>query len=188
MGGVDLLGGEAIGLAQPLGGRPGAIERHVRQDDLREDLTALGDRRERPAHSSRSHDQNPHGRESDANTTHRTSHPCRAHVPQRLRTLAPQPLPAPVCCADPLGPRHPQAVSTGLPSPPSSPPGSAGPDTANPSPAPAAPEEVAAPSRWADSPSFSRREVLLVALAGVLLALLTTWPLAAHMSSRIAPD
>jgi hypothetical protein len=50
------------------------------------------------------------------------------------------------------------------------------------------PEEAAAPSRWADSPSFSRREVALVILGAVLLAVLTTWPLAAHMSSRIAPD
>jgi hypothetical protein len=33
-----------------------------------------------------------------------------------------------------------------------------------------------------------RREIALVALAGVLLALLTTWPLVLHMGSRIAPD
>jgi hypothetical protein len=79
-------------------------------------------------------------------------------------------------------------VSTGLPSPPSSPPGSTASGTASPTPVPAAPEEAAAPSRWADSPSFSLKEVAFVVLAGVLLAVLTTWPLAAHMSSRIAPD
>ncbi|HTR89411.1 MAG TPA: hypothetical protein VMG62_04790, partial [Solirubrobacteraceae bacterium] len=33
-----------------------------------------------------------------------------------------------------------------------------------------------------------RGEIALVALAGVLLALLTSWPLVLHMSSRIAPD
>jgi len=38
------------------------------------------------------------------------------------------------------------------------------------------------------SPSFSRRELGLVALAGVLLSILTTWPLILHMPSRIAPD
>jgi hypothetical protein len=32
------------------------------------------------------------------------------------------------------------------------------------------------------------RELLLVALGGVLLAVLTTWPLVLHMPSRIAPD
>ncbi len=42
--------------------------------------------------------------------------------------------------------------------------------------------------RWAASPSFSRREVALVALAGVLLAVLTSWPLVLHLPSRIAPD
>ena len=42
--------------------------------------------------------------------------------------------------------------------------------------------------RWAPSPSFSRRELLLAALAGVLLAVLTSWPLVLHLPSRIAPD
>ena len=42
--------------------------------------------------------------------------------------------------------------------------------------------------RWAPSPSLSRRELLLAALASVALAVLTTWPLVLHMSSRIAPD
>jgi hypothetical protein len=45
-----------------------------------------------------------------------------------------------------------------------------------------------APARWAPSPSIGAREVLLVALAGILLAVLTTWPLILHMPSRIAPD
>jgi hypothetical protein len=42
--------------------------------------------------------------------------------------------------------------------------------------------------RWAPSPTFARTEIALVALAGVLLAVLTSWPLVLHMSSRIAPD
>ncbi|HEY4811434.1 MAG TPA: hypothetical protein VIH71_10295 [Solirubrobacteraceae bacterium] len=42
--------------------------------------------------------------------------------------------------------------------------------------------------RWAASPTFTRREISLVALTGLLLAILTTWPLVLHMSSRIAPD
>lgn len=43
-------------------------------------------------------------------------------------------------------------------------------------------------ARWAPSPSFTVREILVVALGAVLLAVLTTWPLVLHMPSRIAPD
>ena len=43
-------------------------------------------------------------------------------------------------------------------------------------------------SRWAPSPALARAEVAWVALAGVLLAVLTSWPLVLHMSSHIAPD
>jgi hypothetical protein len=39
-----------------------------------------------------------------------------------------------------------------------------------------------------DSPSIGRRELGLAALIGVALAVLTSWPLALHMGSRIAPD
>jgi hypothetical protein len=42
--------------------------------------------------------------------------------------------------------------------------------------------------RWAPSPSITRREVLAVSVVGVLLAILTSWPLLLHMSSHIAPD
>ena len=42
--------------------------------------------------------------------------------------------------------------------------------------------------RWAPSPALGWREIALVALAGVLLAVLTTWPLVLHLPSRIAPD
>ncbi len=42
--------------------------------------------------------------------------------------------------------------------------------------------------RWAASPSIGRAEILWVILAGVLLAVLTSWPLVLHMPSRIAPD
>jgi len=44
--------------------------------------------------------------------------------------------------------------------------------------------------RWALAPSpvITRREVLLSVLAGVVLAVITTWPLVLHMGTRIAPD
>ncbi|HWX75808.1 MAG TPA: hypothetical protein VNZ05_10900, partial [Solirubrobacteraceae bacterium] len=42
--------------------------------------------------------------------------------------------------------------------------------------------------RWAPSPALGRAELACVVLAGVLLALITTWPLVAHLSTRIAPD
>jgi hypothetical protein len=43
-------------------------------------------------------------------------------------------------------------------------------------------------TRWAPSPAISRAEILWAILGGVVLALLTTWPLVLHMGSRIAPD
>jgi hypothetical protein len=84
-------------------------------------------------------------------------------------------------------------VSTGLPSPPRT-------STDSPEPAPGAaiaPVATGAPAsthvgeragRWAFSPTLTRTEIALVALTGVLLAILTSWPLALHISSRIAPD
>jgi hypothetical protein len=42
--------------------------------------------------------------------------------------------------------------------------------------------------RWAPSPTIGRAELLWVILAGVMLAVLTSWPLVLHMQSRIAPD
>jgi hypothetical protein len=41
---------------------------------------------------------------------------------------------------------------------------------------------------WAPSPTLRAREIAWVALAGVALALLTSWPLILHMGSRISPD
>ncbi len=43
-------------------------------------------------------------------------------------------------------------------------------------------------SSWAPSPTLPWRELALVALAGVLLAVITTWPLVLHLPSRISPD
>ena len=43
-------------------------------------------------------------------------------------------------------------------------------------------------ARWAPSPTIGRGELLWVILGGVALAVLTTWPLVLHMSTRIAPD
>jgi hypothetical protein len=42
--------------------------------------------------------------------------------------------------------------------------------------------------QWAPSPSLGRAELIWAALAGVLLAIVTSWPLILHMPSRIAPD
>jgi hypothetical protein len=42
--------------------------------------------------------------------------------------------------------------------------------------------------RWAPSPVITRRELLCTFLVGVLLAVITSWPLVLHMPSRIAPD
>jgi hypothetical protein len=44
------------------------------------------------------------------------------------------------------------------------------------------------PARWAPSPTIGRGELLWVILGGIALAVLTTWPLVLHMSTRIAPD
>jgi hypothetical protein len=43
-------------------------------------------------------------------------------------------------------------------------------------------------ARWAPSPAFGRGELLWVVAAGILLAVITTWPLVIHLPSRIAPD
>ncbi len=49
-------------------------------------------------------------------------------------------------------------------------------------------ERAVGRSRWVASPRLSAREILWAALAGVALAVLTSWPLVLHMPSRIAPD
>ncbi|HEX7610447.1 MAG TPA: hypothetical protein VF380_07230, partial [Solirubrobacteraceae bacterium] len=86
-------------------------------------------------------------------------------------------------------------MSTGLPSPPRTPSGSPEPAGSTAAERSRARNEAragdptpAATGRWAPSPRFSARELLLVALGGILLAVLTTWPLVLHMPSRIAPD
>jgi hypothetical protein len=94
-------------------------------------------------------------------------------------------------------------MSTGLPSPPRTPPGSPEPAGAPPRATPgtpgreritgrdragSGPDQVRAAGRWAPSPSLARGELLLVALAGVLAAVITSWPLVLHLPSRIAPD
>ncbi len=90
-------------------------------------------------------------------------------------------------------------MSTGLPNPPrtpfaapaataSSPEGDGAPGVAERRRLPGTRRGAGGPSRWAPSPTFTRTEIALASLAGVLLAVLTSWPLVAHMSSRIAPD
>ncbi|HSZ14749.1 MAG TPA: hypothetical protein VK790_12015 [Solirubrobacteraceae bacterium] len=80
---------------------------------------------------------------------------------------------------------------TGLPSPPRTPPESPEhPDLDRVARSEAQALDGAPPRgrRWAPSPSLPRGEIALAALAGLLLALLTSWPLVLHMGSRIAPD
>jgi hypothetical protein len=81
-------------------------------------------------------------------------------------------------------------MSTGLPSPPRTPAGSPelpGIEAAREDGARTA--SASRPgARWAPSPAIGRAELLWALLAGVLLALITTWPLVLHMPSRIAPD
>ncbi len=44
------------------------------------------------------------------------------------------------------------------------------------------------PARWSPSPTLRGAELAWVVLAGIALAVLTSWPLVLHMSSRISPD
>jgi len=53
---------------------------------------------------------------------------------------------------------------------------------------PAARSRERAKARWAPSPGISRRELAYALLAGLALAVITSWPLVLHMPSRIAPD
>jgi hypothetical protein len=109
---------------------------------------------------------------------------------------------APVCCADPCCREHEPTLSTGVPSPSRTPPESpATADAGDPSAnghddTPDAGNETAGVregvsargSRWAPSPRLPRAELAWAILAGVALAVLVTWPLVLHMSSRISPD
>src|ERR1700730_11083022 len=120
---------------------------------------------------------------------------------------------APVCCPHPRRPEHDRTMSTGAPSPSRTPPaspGSVAPDASTPAQDQAAVKASAPPARkqpggrprwcgladaggwrrerWATSPSLAGRELAWAALAGVALALITTWPLVLHLPSRIAPD
>ncbi len=53
---------------------------------------------------------------------------------------------------------------------------------------PATPPAAERRPSWAPSPALGRRELSLVVLAGIALAIITSWPLALHLPSRIAPD
>ncbi|HWY19564.1 MAG TPA: hypothetical protein VNY27_12750 [Solirubrobacteraceae bacterium] len=90
-------------------------------------------------------------------------------------------------------------MSTGLPSPPRTPSGSSPPDprpgaergdgaSSGERGAPSHPASRGGVARWAPSPALGRAELLWVILAGIALAVLTSWPLVLHLPSRIAPD
>jgi hypothetical protein len=88
---------------------------------------------------------------------------------------------------------HEHATGTPIPSPPRTPPAGEQQPSHDGAPRAARPALGAGRPRlaaraWAPSPSLPARELWLVALAGVLLAILTTWPLVLHLPSRIAPD
>ena len=53
---------------------------------------------------------------------------------------------------------------------------------------PSTPPVERAKIRWAPSPTLGRAELLWVILAGIALAVVTSWPLVLHLPSRIAPD
>jgi hypothetical protein len=92
-----------------------------------------------------------------------------------------------VCCADPRGPDRQNTVSAPVRDPSTPPQPSAAPAT----PAPArsgAAKARGGTARWAVSPTLGWREVAWACLGGLLLAVLSTWPLVLHMSSRISPD
>ena len=53
---------------------------------------------------------------------------------------------------------------------------------------PVAPSGAKRPKRWLASPKLGGAELAWAILAGVALAVLTSWPLVLHLPSRIAPD
>ena len=86
-------------------------------------------------------------------------------------------------------------MSTGVPSPSRTPPESHDPAGAGEAaqgngaaPPAGVPRSSTRPLGWAPSPTITRSELLWVILAGVALAVLTSWPLVLHLPSRISPD
>jgi hypothetical protein len=96
-----------------------------------------------------------------------------------------------VCCADLRGPEHEQPMSTGVPSPSRTPAEAPEPRAPGENGAVAIEEQPRSASgrvRWTPSPTLRWSEILCVILAGVALAVITSWPLVLHLPSRIAPD
>jgi hypothetical protein len=101
-----------------------------------------------------------------------------------------------ICSADPRGAEHTKTMSPGLPNPPHTPSGGASVPPLSPAARRAAARRengsrrraVGPSARWAPSPSISWREALIAFAAGVLLAVITSWPLVLHLPSRIEPD
>ena len=82
-------------------------------------------------------------------------------------------------------------MSTGVPSPSRTPAEAPEPNAAGGNGAVAIEEQSRSASRrvrWAPSPTLRWGEILWVVLAGVALAVITSWPLVLHLPSRIAPD
>jgi hypothetical protein len=161
---------------------------------VRKDGSALGDGGKCRPDTSSSDDEDPHALSLSQIARSRRRNLWRALLHAGQGSAGTSDRAPPVCCADPRGPENQQTVSTGLPSPPRTPAGSPEPPeserTAGAAGLNAHPSSASerAASRWAPSPSFTRGEILCVVLAGVLLAVITSWPLVLHMPSRIAPD
>jgi hypothetical protein len=83
-------------------------------------------------------------------------------------------------------------MSTGVPSPPRTPTGSpeetGAEHLARKDPVEPTRERSRRPARWAPSPALTGAEIASIAFAGLMLAVITSWPLILHMPSRIAPD
>jgi hypothetical protein len=83
-------------------------------------------------------------------------------------------------------------MSTGVPSPLRTPTGSPEETGAEHLAREDAVEPTVEPSsrvaRWAHSPALPRAEIAWIVLAGLMLAVITSWPLVLHLPSRIAPD
>ncbi len=92
-----------------------------------------------------------------------------------------------VCSPDPSRTDTDGAMSASVPSPPRTTPKHSRASNALPATASGG-VDSARPDRWAPSPRIGRSELWWAILGGVALAVLTTWPLVLHMSTRIAPD
>ena len=159
--GIDALGAEAVGLPESIGHRLGTLERDVGHHDLGECRPPLGDRGKRRPHAPGPDHQDSHS--SSVTQIHIPKRPKKMPIVRRKGHL-------PAARGSGQLPYAARRMASTLTDRPSNPP------------------VERRQIRWPASPSLGRAEFLWVILAGVLLAVLTSWPLVLHMPSRIAPD